>query len=72
MRQAKTLSGFRDILPDIAYTKENMLNRRRMFFNLWFVPIETPHLEYAEVLVVKEAKRYKKSGIGLKITVKEM
>lgn len=48
----RTLSGFRDRLPDEAIAKERLLKKLTLVFESFgFVPIETPHLEYAEILV---------------------
>lgn len=48
----RTLSGFRDRLPDEAIAKERLLEKLTLVFESFgFVPIETPHLEYAEILV---------------------
>ena len=61
MREARTLSGFRDIMPDMASVKESMLNSiKDVFKSFGFVPIETPHLEYAEVLVGKGSEEIQK------------
>ncbi len=61
MRDARTLSGFRDILPAHATTKEAMLGSiKEVFKSFGFVPIETPHLEYAEVLVGKGSEEIQK------------
>ena len=61
MREARTLSGFRDILPDNASVKETMLNKiKEVFKSFGFVPIETPHLEYAEVLIGKGSEEIQK------------
>ena len=61
MRDARTLSGFRDILPANASVKESMLDRiKEVFKSFGFVPIETPHLEYAEVLVGKGSEEIQK------------
>ncbi len=49
--EARTLKGFRDIHPEIAIQKHAMLDTLRMVFQgFGFDPIETPHLEYTEVL----------------------
>ncbi len=61
MRDARTLRGFRDILPLTAITKESMLDKIKEVFRAFgFVPIETPHLEYAEVLVGKGSEEIQK------------
>lgn len=50
--EAKTLKGFRDLLPSMAIKKEDMLNKISLAFRSFgFSPIETPHIEYANVLV---------------------
>ncbi len=47
----RTLSGFKDRLPKEAYTKSQMLKSIVTSFEKFgFSPIETPHLEYAEIL----------------------
>ena len=66
----RTLSGFKDRLPKEALAKAHLLNKvSSVFMNFGFVPIETPHLEYAEVLVKqgseeiqKELYRFKDHG----------
>ena len=61
MRDARTLSGFRDILPANASVKESMLSSiKEVFKSFGFVPIETPHLEYADVLVGKGSEEIQK------------
>lgn len=50
--EARTLKGFRDLLPQEALIKTRMLNvLRSVFESFGFAPIETPHLEYSEVLL---------------------
>ncbi|WP_299548104.1 histidine--tRNA ligase [uncultured Helicobacter sp.] len=47
----RTLSGFKDRLPKEAYAKSKMLKCIvESFEKFGFAPIETPHLEYAEIL----------------------
>ena len=47
----RTLSGFKDRLPKEAYAKSQMLKSIVTSFEKFgFTPIETPHLEYAEIL----------------------
>ncbi len=61
MRDARTLSGFRDILPANASVKEEMINTlKEVFKSFGYVPIETPHLEYADVLVDKGSEEIQK------------
>ena len=51
---ARTLAGFRDILPATEIIKESMLDKiRKVFKKYGFLPIETPHLEFTEVLIGK-------------------
>lgn len=48
----RTLSGFKDRLPPEAMAKSKLLSIVSVIFeNFGFVPIETPHLEYADILV---------------------
>ena len=50
--EARTLKGFRDLLPQEAELKGAMLQTlERVFRSFGFPRIETPHLEYAEVLL---------------------
>ncbi|MGD8395948.1 MAG: histidine--tRNA ligase [Candidatus Eiseniibacteriota bacterium] len=50
----RTLRGFRDLMPDEMNRKEAMLDRiRAVFWRYGFLPIDTPALEYAEVLLAK-------------------
>ncbi|WP_395003113.1 histidine--tRNA ligase [uncultured Helicobacter sp.] len=66
----RTLSGFKDCLPKEAMAKKLLLQKvSEVFLKFGFVPIETPHLEYAEVLIKqgseeiqKELYRFKDRG----------
>ncbi len=66
----RTLSGFKDRLPKEAILKQNILQSvSEVFRSFGFVPIETPHLEYAEILIKqgsdeiqKELYRFKDHG----------
>lgn len=68
--EAKTLKGFRDIMPADALAKERMLDIvKKVFQSFGFVPIETPHLEYLSCLnsqggeeISKEIYHFKDSG----------
>ncbi len=68
--QPRTLSGFRDRLPQEAYAKASILEKvSEVFLSYGFMPIETPHLEYADILVKqgseeiqKELYRFKDHG----------
>ncbi len=54
MKQTKTLKGFRDLGPREAAIKWEMITRIRRVFSLFgFLPLETPGLEYADVLLGK-------------------
>lgn len=49
--EARTLRGFHDKLPSEALIKAKMLaTLRRVFDSFGFVPIETPHVEYLEIM----------------------
>ncbi|WP_104695711.1 histidine--tRNA ligase [Helicobacter salomonis] len=53
----KTLSGFRDRLPKEAMAKGAVLDKlASVFRSFGFVPIETPHLEYASILTQEEGE----------------
>src|SRR5262245_50775988 len=51
---ARTLKGFRDYLPEIMIPREGLLEKaRRVYRSYGFAPIDTPALEYAEILLGK-------------------
>lgn len=66
----RTLSGFKDRLPKEAMAKVKLLRiLSNVFESFGFVPIETPHLEYADILIKqgseeiqKELYRFKDHG----------
>ena len=50
----QTLRGFRDILPDQMLAREFLIDTARQVYRSYgFAPIDTPALEYAEVLLGK-------------------
>lgn len=50
----QTLRGFRDFLPDQMIAREHLIDTaRRIYRSYGFAPIDTPALEYAEVLLGK-------------------
>jgi histidyl-tRNA synthetase len=52
--QPRTLKGFRDYLPQAALAREQIIETaRRTFRSYGFSPIDTPALEYLEILVGK-------------------
>jgi histidyl-tRNA synthetase len=52
--EPRTLKGFRDYPPALAIPRERMLERARAVYRSYgFVPIDTPALEYADVLMGK-------------------
>ena len=52
--QPRTLKGFRDFLPADMIPREKMMETAREVYRSYgFVPIETPALEYAEILCGK-------------------
>jgi len=52
--EPRTLKGFRDTTPEQMIAKEAMLDVvRRVFRSFGFVPIDTPALEYTEILLGK-------------------
>lgn len=52
--QPRTLKGFRDYLPTAAIPREAMMDTARGVFRRYgFVPIDTPALEYEEILTGK-------------------
>lgn len=54
MIEPKTLKGFRDYLPEVMIPREKMMEVARCVYRQYgFVPIDTPALEYLEVLTGK-------------------
>src|SRR6516164_3687935 len=52
--EPRTLRGFRDYLPTVMMAREQLLEKtRRVYRSYGFAPIDTPALEYAEILVGK-------------------
>src|SRR3954451_17549311 len=52
--QPRTLKGFRDYLPQVMLPREQMMETaRRVFRSFGFSPIDTPALEYLEILLGK-------------------
>ncbi len=50
----QTLRGFRDFLPSQMMAREHLIDTaRRVYRNYGFAPIDTPALEYAEILLGK-------------------
>lgn len=63
----RTLSGFKDRLPKEAMVKNYILNKvSKVFMDFGFVPIETPHLEYAEVLIKQGSEEIQKELYAFK------
>jgi len=52
--EPRTLKGFRDFTPEVMIAKEAMVDTiRAVLRSFGFVPIDTPALEYAEILLGK-------------------
>ena len=52
--QPRTLKGFRDYLPPVMIPRESMMETaRQVFRSFGFAPIDTPTLEYLEILISK-------------------
>ncbi|MEX1040774.1 MAG: histidine--tRNA ligase [Pirellulaceae bacterium] len=52
--QPRTLKGFRDYLPEVMIPREALMETaRRVYRSYGFAPIDTPALEYAEILLGK-------------------
>ncbi|MFO0967796.1 MAG: histidine--tRNA ligase [Gemmataceae bacterium] len=52
--QPRTLKGFRDYPPELMIPREHLLEKaRRVYRSYGFAPIDTPALEYAEILLGK-------------------
>src|SRR5262249_45918288 len=54
MIQPRTLKGFRDYPPELMMPREHLLEQaRRVYRSYGYAPIDTPALEYAEILLGK-------------------
>src|SRR5437588_10855447 len=52
--EPRTLKGFRDYPPELMIPRESLLEKaRRVYRSYGFAPIDTPALEYAEILLGK-------------------
>jgi histidyl-tRNA synthetase len=52
--EPRTLRGFRDYTPELMIPREHMLEQaRRVYRSYGFAPIDTPALEYTEILLGK-------------------
>ena len=52
--EPRTLKGFRDYLPALMIPREHLLQTARTVYRRYgFLPIDTPALEYAEILLGK-------------------
>ena len=52
--QPRTLKGFRDYAPELMIPREHLLERaRKVYRSYGFAPIDTPALEYTEILLGK-------------------
>jgi histidyl-tRNA synthetase len=52
--QPRTLKGFRDYPPELMIPRERLVEKARQVYRAYgFVPIDTPALEYTEILVGK-------------------
>ncbi|HMP16575.1 MAG TPA: histidine--tRNA ligase [Gemmatales bacterium] len=52
--EPRTLAGFRDYLPALMIPRERLMEQARQVYRTYgFVPIDTPALEYTEVLLGK-------------------
>src|SRR6516225_5855428 len=52
--QPRTLKGFRDYPPELMIPRERLMEKARQVFRSYgFAPIDTPALEYAEILLGK-------------------
>jgi histidyl-tRNA synthetase len=68
--EPRTLKGFRDLLPRDAIIKNRMQTiLSKVFESFGFVPVQTPHLEYAECLlgdagneIQKQVYRFQDNG----------
>ena len=61
--QPRTLSGFRDYPPKLMIPREHLLAQaRRVYCSYGFAPIDTPALEFAEIVLGKGGEAYLHTG----------
>ena len=66
--KAQTLKGFRDYLSAPMQVREHLMEVARDVFRLYgFSPIETPALEYSEILLGKGGKKPTNNYFDLRI-----
>jgi histidyl-tRNA synthetase len=59
--QPRTLRGFRDYLPELMIPRERLLEQARKVYRAYgFAPIDTPALEYTEILLGKAGEESNK------------
>jgi histidyl-tRNA synthetase len=59
--EPRTLRGFRDYLPEVMLPREALLEKaRRVYRSYGFAPIDTPALEYTEILFGKAGEESNK------------
>jgi histidyl-tRNA synthetase len=59
--QPRTLKGFRDYPPELMIPREHLLEKARQVYRSYgFAPIDTPALEYAEILLGKGGEEMNK------------
>ena len=52
--QPRTLKGFQDFLPETAIPRERLIDlAKEVYRSFGYSPIDTPALEYAEILLGK-------------------
>ena len=61
--EPRTLKGFRDYPPELMIAREQLLEQaRRVYRSYGFAPIDTPALEYAEILLGKGGQGNNRDG----------
>src|SRR5437763_16301775 len=59
--QPRTLKGFRDYLPELMIPRERLMEKARQVYRSYgFAPIDTPALEYTEILLGKGGEETEK------------
>ena len=63
--EPRTLKGFRDYLPEVMIPRERLIaTAQRVYRSFGFSPIDTPALEYTEILLGKQLDKTDKSAAG--------
>ena len=73
MIEPRTLKGFRDYLPETMIPRERLIaTAQRVYRSFGFSPIDTPALEYTEILLGKHLEQSSEKSAGGEETEKQL